>query len=176
MSETISTVRKLSCLREYVAAALALIILATTVILILLSLKYTDNSESFSRANELLETLIPLLTFVLGYYFNKTSTEPRAEKAEETARTAAVDALQAIEARTRADLDAQMAKDKTRDVKSALAELGQTTEKYLSRVSSPTPSTLTLSGEQDQTESEEKLRLELRAALLHAKRHITRDA
>ena len=174
MSETISTELKLSRFREYVTAALALIILATTVILILLSLKYTNNSESFSRVNELLETLIPLLTFVLGYYFNKTSTEPRAEKAEETARAAAINALQAIEARARADSDAKMAKDKTRDVRSALAGLEQTTEKYLSHLSSPRPGTL---GEkQDQTESEEKLRLELRAALLHAKRHITRDA
>jgi len=174
LSETISTDRKLSRIREYVAAALALIILATTVILILLSLKYTDNSESFSRANELLETLIPLLTFVLGYYFNKTSTEPRAEKAEETARAANDDARKANEAKARADSDAQMSKDETRDVKSALAELGQTTEKYLSRVSSPRPGTL--GEEQNQTESEEKLRLELRAALLHAKRHIAWDA
>ena len=173
MSETISTDRKLSRIREYVAAALALIILATTGIVILSSLKYTDNSESFSRVNELLETLIPLLTFVLGYYFNKTSTEPRAEKAEETARAAAVDALQAIEARARADSDAHIAKNKTRDVESALAELGQTTEKYLSRVSSPMPGTL--GEEQDQTESEEKLRLELQAALIHAKHHIIRN-
>lgn len=174
MSETISTDRKLSRIREYVAAALALIILATTGIVILSSLKYTNNSESFSRVNELLATLIPLLTFVLGYYFNKTSTEPRAEKAEETARAAAINALQAIEARARADSDAKMAKDKTRDVRSALAGLEQTTEKYLSHLSSPRPGTL---GEnQNQTESEEKLRLELRAALLHAKRHITRDA
>lgn len=174
MSETISTDRKLSRIREYVAAALALIILATTGILILSSLKYIDNSESFSRVNELLETLIPLLTFVLGYYFSKTSTEPRAEKAEETARAAAVDAVQAIEARARADSDAKMAKDETRDVKSTLAELGQTTEKYLSNLSSLRLGTL--GEDQDQTESEEKLRLELRAALLHAERHIARDA
>lgn len=174
MPETISTDRTLSRIREYVTAALALIMLATTGILILSSLKYINNSESFSRVTDLLKTVIPLLTFVFGYYFNKTSTEPRAEKAEETARAADDDARKANEARARADSDAQMAKDETRDVKSALAELGQTTEKYLSRVSSPMPNTL--SGEQDQTESEEKLRLELRAALLHAKRHITRDA
>lgn len=174
MSETISTDRTLSRIREYVTAALALIMLATTGILILSSLKYINNSESFSRVTDLLKTVIPLLTFVFGYYFNKTSTEPRAEKAEETARVAAVDALQAIEAKTHADSDAKMAKDETRDVKSALAELGQTTEKYLSHLSSPRPGTLR--GGQNQTESEEKLRLELRAALLHAKRHITRDA
>ena len=167
MSETISTELKLSRFREYVTAALALIILATTVILILLSLKYTNNSESFSRVNELLETLIPLLTFVLGYYFNKTSTEPRAEKAEETARTA-------NEARARSDSDAQIAKNETRNVESALAELEQSTEKYLSRVSSPVPGTL--GEEPDQKESEEKLRLELQAALLRAKRYIARDA
>ncbi len=67
-----------------------------------------------------------------------------------------------------------MAKDETRDVKSTLAELGQTTEKYLSNLSSLRLGTL--GEDQDQTESEEKLRLELRAALLHAERHIARDA
>jgi len=59
-------------LREYVAAGIALIIIMGTVVLILYALVYTANPEQFSLVKELLQIIIPLLTFVLGYYFNKT--------------------------------------------------------------------------------------------------------
>jgi hypothetical protein len=42
----------------------------------------------FARAKDLLLFINPILGVVIGYYFNKASTEGRAEQAEENTRAA----------------------------------------------------------------------------------------
>ncbi len=78
-------------LREGMAAALAIIIVLGAVIMMLVSFAYIGSSTTdpaFDRVKDLLLFINPLVGVVIGYYFNKTSTEARAENAEHTAQAA----------------------------------------------------------------------------------------
>jgi uncharacterized membrane protein len=156
--------------REYVAAAIALVIMLGTVVVVALALGYTNNPDQFARAKDLLQIVVPLLTFVLGYYFNKTSTEARAESAEATAKSATANAQQAAEARNLAETEAKAAKSEARETKSALVEVGQAAQKMMAKVPAPAPGTLGV----DETTGEpvEDPRLEFRAAWARAERLI----
>src|SRR5216110_1104429 len=84
---TASADSKLRILREAVAATIALlIVLGTTVMLYIVFTRYVAGDDQaadkhFERAKDLLLFVNPLLGVVIGYYFNKVSTEARAEKA-----------------------------------------------------------------------------------------------
>lgn len=103
-------------LREYVAATIALIIILGTIIVVVISLSLSGDAERFERVKEVINLILPLLTFVLGYYFNKASTEARAEKAETAAQVAGTTAQMATQG--------QFAAEET--AAEALAELDQT--------------------------------------------------
>lgn len=57
----------------------------------------------------------PLLGVVIGYYFNKVSTEARAESTESTAQSATMSAQQATEARNAAEAEAQAARSEAEE-------------------------------------------------------------
>ena len=103
-------------LREYVAAAIALTIILGTIIVVVISLSLSGDAERFERVKEVINLILPLLTFVLGYYFNKASTEARAEKAEAAAQVAGTTAQMATQG--------QFAAEET--AAEVLAELDQT--------------------------------------------------
>ena len=96
-------------LREQMAAAIAGIIVLSFVVMTTLAFFYTTDPNAFSRAKDLLLFINPVVGVVIGFYFNKASTEARAESAEKTARTANDTAQQAVQERAEAAAQATQA-------------------------------------------------------------------
>ena len=153
--------------REYVAAAIAMIVILGTVVMLIMALRYVNSSEQFARVKDLLLIINPLLGVVIGYYFNKVSTEARAESAEATAQSAALNAQQASEARNIAETEAQAAKSKAEEAVATLSAVSQAAEKVLTQVPVPAPGVLKAG---DEGQPVEDARLELQVALARAKR------
>lgn len=86
-------------LREIVAATLALVMVVGVLFLAVRALAVTSDADQFNRVKDILNVVIPLVTFALGYYFNKTTSDARAESAEMTAQVAVVTAQQATQER-----------------------------------------------------------------------------
>jgi hypothetical protein len=77
-------------LRERTTSALALVVLLGFGAAIVRAFSYIETTDEayFTRVKDLLAILTPLVGVVIGYYFNKASTEARAETAEKTAKSA----------------------------------------------------------------------------------------
>ncbi len=144
-------------LREYVAAGIALLVVLGTFGMLIASFAYIENDEAFARVKDLLLIVNPILGVVIGYYFNKTSTEARAESAESTARTATASAQQAATARDAAEVKVQTAM-------STLSDLQGAAEKMLAQSA---PASAVLGAEEQPSDD---ARVELRVALERAKR------
>jgi hypothetical protein len=166
--------------REYIAAGIALLVVLGTFGMLIAAFWFIGSNESFARVKDLLLIVNPFLGVVIGYYFNKVSTEARAESAESTARTATANAQQAM---TRvetaentvqaAQADAQQAanardaaEDKAQTAIATLSDVQEAAEKVLAQ-SAPSPAVL---GAEAQPSDDG--RAELRAALERAKRVI----
>ncbi|MCA1615225.1 MAG: hypothetical protein LC800_14050 [Acidobacteria bacterium] len=93
-----------------------------------------QNDPSFDRIKDLLLFINPLVGVVIGYYFNRVSTEARAENAERTARGAAATALQAESARTGALSLAEQNRAEAELAKSALDQVVPAAETVLSQM------------------------------------------
>lgn len=169
MSEKPSVKSDLRRFREYVAAAIAVIVVLGTVVMLITALCYVDSSDQFAHVKDLLLIINPLLGVVIGYYFNKVSTEARAESAEATAQSAALSAQQATEARNAAETEAQAAKSKAEEAVATLSAVSQAAEKVLPQVPAPAPGVLKAGEEGLPVED---ARLELQVALARAKRLI----
>ncbi len=159
---------RLRRLRELVAAGIALAIILGIVLVVIFALGYTNDSERFARAKDLLQIIVPLATFVLGYYFNKTSLETRAENAESTAKGATAHAQQATEARNLAEAEARAAKSEAEEAKSVLMEVGCTAEDVISQTPLSGPGTL--NGREERADAAEDPRLKFQVAWARAKR------
>lgn len=89
--------------RERVSSLLAglIVIVALVVLLVAMIVGLRDEApgQAFTNLKDVLGFLNPLLGVILGYYFNKVSSENRAENAEKTARIAAATAQEAEAAR-----------------------------------------------------------------------------
>lgn len=136
-------------LREYVSAALAGVVVLGTVAMMIMAFNYLSEPDEFDRVKGLLLFVNPLLGVVIGYYFNKATSEPRAETAEAAAKTAAASAQQATEARDKAEAEAEVARDdaeeakgEVEEVKTALKEVGEAAVKMAAAV--PIPKTLSV--------------------------------
>ncbi len=156
--------------REYVAAVIALVVVIGTIGMMIIAIGYVNSpdlnpSERFARIKDLLLFINPLLGVVIGYYFNKVTSEARAETAETAAQSAMVSAQQAAEARKSAEEEAKTAKSEAKEVKSALKEVGQAAEKMIAQA--PAVGTL---GVEEEGEPVEDPRLELKMAWARAKR------
>lgn len=178
-------------LRETMAAAIAGVIVLATVGMTLLAFFYTDQNETFTRAKDLLLFINPVLGVVIGFYFNKVSTEARAESAENTARTASANAQQAVEERAEATAQAtqataqatqatqvasqaeqarqdatQQAAQAQQQANEAVSLLGDVSESAQAVLSPPTPASGVLgAGGGDPTATVEANRKRLEAAL-----------
>jgi hypothetical protein len=166
--------------REYVAAGIALLVVLGTFGMLIAAFWYIDSNETFARVKDLLLIVNPFLGVVIGYYFNKVSTEARAESAENTARTATASAQQAV---TRAEVaentaqtaqaDAQMAAaardaaaSKAQTAVATLSDVQEAAEKVLAQ---PLPAPAVLGADESSSAAEEA-RAALRAALERARR------
>jgi hypothetical protein len=151
---------RLRMLREVVGASIAsLIVLATVALIFMVFFRYVgaENATAdkhFERAKDLLLFINPLLGVVIGYYFNKVSTEARAEKAEATVATA--------------NNTAQQAKTEADRAKAVLDEVVPAAQEVLNESTSPSPGTLSAAaGASGSTSTEAQAAL--RAALQRAK-------
>jgi hypothetical protein len=152
--------------REYVAAIISLTIIIGTVVMMIIALNHVDApDERFTRVKDLLLFINPLLGVVVGYYFNKVTSEARAETAETTAQSAMASAQLAAEARNAADTEAKTAKGEAEEAKSALKEVGEAAEKMAAQA----PAATTL-GVDESGEPIEDPRLEFKMAWSRAKR------
>jgi len=131
-------------LREYVAAAISAIIILGAVIMMIQAFNYLGSPEEFARVKDMLLFINPLLGVVIGYYFNKVTSEARAETAESTAQNAMTTAQQATEGRNQAEAEASTAKSEAKEAKSALKEVGQAVEKMTAETAAATPGVLSV--------------------------------
>lgn len=156
--------------RERVAAGIALLVVVAGLAMMFLAFRFIGEKEKFDRAKDLLLIVNPVLGVVIGYYFNKVSTEARAESAEKTARTATADAREAAASRETAQGLAVAAKADAEETRRHLDDVSQAAEKMLARAPARPPGTL---GVSDAARPAEDARWELEAALGRAKRSRT---
>ena len=121
----------LSRFREGVAALIAVVVVGASLTLIFLGFGHIGEKEQFDRAKDLLLIVNPVLGVVIGYYFNKVSTEARAENAENTARHATADLRKAAEERQQAQAVAAAAKTDAEETRGTLDDLSRAAERVL---------------------------------------------
>jgi hypothetical protein len=153
--------------REYVAASIALLIVVGTFVMLLAAFWYIDNNDTFARVKDLLLIINPFMGVVIGYYFNKVSTEARAESAESTARTASASAQQAMAEAQQAGAAREAAQNEVQTVKSALSDVQAAAEQVLAQSSAPQSGVL---GPESSAPAADDGRAALRAALDRARR------
>jgi hypothetical protein len=119
-------------LRETMAAAIAGIVVVSFVAMTALAFFYTNSNETFSRAKDLLLFINPVVGVVIGFYFNKASTEARAESAEKTARTANDTAQQAVQERAEATAQATQSSQVATQATQAAAQAQQKADEAVS--------------------------------------------
>jgi len=154
--------------REYVAAGLALVIVIGAVAMMIMAITRVGaaaDDVAFQRIKDLLLFINPLLGVVLGYYFNKASTEARAESAEYSATTAASLAKQAATSRDRAQASATAAQVAVTEHKLALNEVTVLSQQLLDSTGAD-PSILSGPDEAGDV----PIRRDLQQALEHARR------
>jgi len=153
--------------RERVAALIAVVIILASLVILVLAFRSIDDKERFARAKDLLLIINPVLGVVIGYYFNRVSTEGRAETAESAARTTAADARRAMESRDKAERLADVARADAQETRTQLEDVSQAAEKMLAQTPGRTPGTL---GVSETAKPADDARSELEAALARARR------
>jgi hypothetical protein len=153
-----------------VSAGIAVIIILGSIIMLIQAFNYLSSPEEFDRVKDLLLFINPLLGVVVGYYFNRAISEPRAEKAESTATAAMATAQQASAAANQAEAEAEVAKGEAQEVKEALKEVDEAAEKMMAQT--PSPAMGVLSVDEETGEPAVDARMELQMALRHARRFI----
>ncbi len=155
-------------LRNLMPALLATLIVVGTIGLMLAGIAYLSNKDEFDRIKELLLFINPLLGVAVGYYFNKSSTEGRAESAEATARTANLVAQQAQQSQSAAQTDAAKATELAQAATQSLNEMAPLVDQIM-QAPTPQPGTLGL-GDPAPAAISEDTRRDLQAALARARR------
>jgi hypothetical protein len=100
--------------------------------------KDEKTDPSFLHVKDLLLFVNPLVGVVVGYYFNKVSTEARAESAEAAVRTTTASAQQALAQRAEAESQARASGEDAREVREMLGEIIPAAEQVLEQID-PTP-------------------------------------
>jgi hypothetical protein len=110
--------------REKVTSTLAYIVMGLFAVALVFAF-WNAGDTAFAEVKDILSILTPIVGMVLGFYFTKSSTEGRAESAEQSAKLATGTAQQAVEDRTKAEIDAQEANNAAEEVATAAEELLQ---------------------------------------------------
>ncbi|GAB4542669.1 MAG: hypothetical protein Kow0063_35000 [Anaerolineae bacterium] len=157
-------------LREFVSAGIAILIIISAVVMLIQAFNFLTSPEEFDRVKDLLLFINPLLGVVVGYYFNKTTSEARAETAETTAQSAMASAQEAAEARNKAEADADAARSEAQEVKTVLKDVTVAADKMMAQV--PAPSMGVLSVDEETGQPVIDPRIEFQMALQHARRFV----
>jgi hypothetical protein len=160
----------MSRFRERVAALIALLVILAALAMMGFAFRYIGDDDRFARAKDLLLIINPVLGVVIGYYFNKVSTEARAEGAESAARGALADARRAADSRDRAEDLARGARAEAEETGRRLDDLSRAAEGVVAQSHTPRSAALA-AGEKGQA-LENALR-ELEAALARTRRERT---
>jgi hypothetical protein len=162
--------------RERVTAVIAGTIVAGTIFLITAAAWLASSNEAYARVKDLLLFVNPLVGYVIGYYFTKTTTEARAESAEATAKAATLSAQQAVQAQSQAESRAEDAQSKAQtaqaqahEARVTLSELAVATEQYVAQTQ-PAHAPAVLGGPGADTAAAEPPGAALHAVLERARR------
>ena len=121
--------------RERVSSLLAGLIVVVAVIVLLVAvataLRTSEEGQAFTNIKDVLGFLNPLLGVILGYYFNKVSSENRAETAEKTARSAAAAAQQSESERLQMWQEYQQIRQQMGLMREFMTELTQAAQSVL---------------------------------------------
>ena len=168
----------LNAFREYVAAALAGVIVLGSIVLFGIALTFVANQDEYNRVKDLVQLIVPILTFVLGYYFNQTSTASRAENAEHTAQNAVETAQMAKEEREEAKTLAARATSEAQESKAVLSDMYNAAESMMREAQSGSaPGVLSAGDEAGETTlTRAKTIAELQNALERARRLMGRSS
>ena len=164
---------QLRLFRERIAAAVALVIVVGSFILVGLTLMFVGDAERFTRAKDLLLFVNPILGVAIGYFFNKVTSDARAETAESAAETAQTNAQQATEERIHAVAQVETMRDESTQIKTALEDLTSTAHEMLmlpESAPSGGPGKLGMGGESAPSPEALKTRLAMEAAVERAQK------
>lgn len=156
--------REMQKFRERIAAAIALLVIGGSVAMLAAAFAYVE-SDAFERIKDLLLFVNPLLGVVIGYYFNKVSSEARAETAENAAGRAMASADAARDERQEAQARARESRDQMQRARAALAELASAAQQMMEPPRAPSLGTL---GPSPDGERAAAAPPEMRAALARA--------
>lgn len=115
--------------RELFAGILAVLIVAGMVIVGAIAVIYLSNADAFQRAKDLLLIITPFVGVVLGYYFNKVTSDARAAALQRAADSSAAVAITATEASQRAEMQAQSAQTDASKARGTLAAVVEAADK-----------------------------------------------
>lgn len=135
--------------KELVSALIGVGLVVGLLLLIRRALDFLGGEETdapFQKVKDLLLFINPLVGVVIGYYFNRVSTEARAENAERTAHGATTTAQLAQTARGEAEAQAQVNKAEADEAKSVLQDIIPAAETVLSQMPPPAPAVLGSAG------------------------------
>ncbi len=166
-------VTTMSRFRERVAALIALLVILAALAMMGLAFRYIGDDDRFARAKDLLLIINPVLGVVIGYYFNKVSTEARAEGAESAARSALADARRAAESRDRAEDRARGARAEVEETGRRLDDLSRAAEGVVAQSHAPRSAALAAGEKGEKGQSLENALRELEAALARVRREGT---
>ena len=108
----------LNMFREYFSSILAFVIVGAFLIMVgvTLPIAFNGSDEAFTRAKDLLTLVSPFTGMVIGYYFNKATSDARAENAEQNAK----EATQMVQ---KATLDREKAHEEARKSEKEIQEM-----------------------------------------------------
>jgi hypothetical protein len=159
--------------RERVSSLLAGLIVVVAVIVLLVAvataLRTEEPGQAFTNVKDVLGFLNPLLGVILGYYFNKVSSENRAENAEKTARVAAANAQQADDERQAMWQQAQQIEQQMKQMRVFMAELTQAAQAMLDHPQPEEAVSFAIGDETAQPQADDKRVLELWRAVENAR-------
>ena len=151
--------------KERIAAAIALIVVLGMIMLLIVAARA---ARDFDQIKDILLVVNPLVGVVLGYYFNKVSTEARAENAETMAQ-------EATKARDDAQMETREAKAETEssrqqatEMRVVLTDVSGAAERMMAHVSGSEMTAFSASG--GSAEPGDQIRQDLLMAVERAKR------
>ncbi|NUM47801.1 MAG: hypothetical protein HUU38_24100 [Anaerolineales bacterium] len=114
-----------SVFREYFSSILALLVVGAFLAMVgfTLPVAFNGTDEALTRAKDLLTLVSPFAGMVIGYYFNKATSDARAESAEKNAQAATQTAQKAAVEKEKAESLARKSEEEIKAMRTDLLEM-----------------------------------------------------